>query len=587
MLIINNKIVFNDDHYGSMVFRRCDPGPCLGDWFVTVIHECASDSQKRGFQSDQLGIILGFNKDIWVRLWKSKISMDWIGNPFGINTESWNNKGSLLVSDPLQYWGNIFCRKSRTIGGLKNGEGMRKKLKISVAHFDNSALIKTYSKTLIGRCMNPEEQEMKALKELLVYMDLGFGKFQFDFKTEEELEGVLKQQPFHFDYWMLALARWQQKQSKAFPSEIMFWVRVIGLPLEFRTVPTFESIVDLVQNRVQVVIDAFKELCFESTIDFKVSLRYEKLFGYCKLCASLCHKEEHDERARSYNGVVINGNVGQQNKEREGREYYGKGKGKMAEAQDSKWVKVAEKGHRRPYNNQGNYRGDGEGSRYKSGRREDARNGNSELGFGEQRGPPREDREEGEIKNNGEEDTRLPSREFQMELAKTHAEGTEVIVEPTNEERGLNMINRMVEKRDYTEEDLEMELEAINATLLENGDDMEEEEEFQTFSEEEAEQASRAQVLREHALEEEKMVSGEADVEKGTGPEVGETKQGNRKRLFKPSISTAGSTKMRLASALVSPRKRAAAKMGPRHGDSSKPPESKGPSNPKLANLKF
>ncbi|CAN6846234.1 unnamed protein product [Brassica oleracea] len=276
----------------------------------------------------------------------------------------------------------------------------------------------------------------------------------------------------------------------------------------------------------------------------------------------------------------------------------------MAEAQDSKWVKVAEKGHRRLYNNQGNYRGDGEGSRYKSGRREDARNGNSELGFGvqetrngtssgqsrtvqEQRGPPREDREEGEIKRNGEEDTRLPSREFQMELAKMQAEGTEVIVEPTNEERGLNMINGMVEKRDYTEEDLEMELEAINATLLENGDDMEEEEEFQTLSEEEAEQASRAQVLRQHALEEEKMVSGEADEEKGTGPEVGETKQGNRKRLFKPSISTAGSTKMRLASALVSPRKRAAAKMGPRQGDSSKPPESKGPSNPKLANLKF
>ncbi|XP_033145932.1 uncharacterized protein LOC103863459 isoform X2 [Brassica rapa] len=295
--------------------------------------------------------------------------------------------------------------------------------------------------------------------------------------------------------------------------------------------------------------------------------------------------------------------MGQQNKEREEREYYGKGKGKMADVQDSKWVKVAEKGHRRPYNNQGNYRGDGEGSRYKPGR-DDARNDNSELGFGvqetrtgissgqsgtvqEQRGPPKEDREEGEINNNGEEDTRLPSREFQMELAKTQAEGTEVIVGTTDEERGLNMINGMVEKRDYTEEDLEMEIEAINATLLENGDDMEEEEEFQTLSEEEAEQASRAQVLSEHALEEEKMVNGEADGEKGTGPEVGATKQGNRKRLYKPSISTAGSTKMRLASALLSPRKRAAAKMGPRQGDSSKPPESKGPSNPKLVNLKF
>ena len=75
---------------------------------------------------------------------------------------------------------------------------------------------------------------------------------------------------------------------------------------------TFESIgdslerlfpVDLDHNRIQVVIDAFKELCFETTVDFKggefydgeevaVSLRYEKLFGYCNVCASLCHKEE-------------------------------------------------------------------------------------------------------------------------------------------------------------------------------------------------------------------------------------------------------------------------------------------------------
>lgn len=49
--------------------------------------------------------------------------------------------------------------------------------------------------------------------------------------------------------------------------------------------------------------------------------------------------------------MVINGNMGQQNKERDGREYYGKGKGKMFEAPDSKWVKVAERGHRRPSNN--------------------------------------------------------------------------------------------------------------------------------------------------------------------------------------------------------------------------------------------
>lgn len=78
------------------------------------------------------------------------------------------------------------------------------------------------------------------LEERVTGTDLGFGKFQFDFKTEEDIDAVLKLQPFHFDYWMLSLARWQPKQSKLFPSEIMFWTRIIGIPLEFRMVPTFE-----------------------------------------------------------------------------------------------------------------------------------------------------------------------------------------------------------------------------------------------------------------------------------------------------------------------------------------------------------
>lgn len=382
----------------------------------------------------------------------------------------------------------------------RNGEGTRKRLKISVAHFDNSALIKTYSKTMIGRCMNPVEQEMKALftnlpkiwklEDRVTGSDLGFGKFQFDFKTEEDLVVVLKQQPFHFDYWMLALARWQPKKVMSSPSDIMFWIKVIGVPLEFRTIPTFESIggalgrvvdVDVVHNRVQVVVDAFKELCFETTMDFKggefydgeevaVSLRNENLFGFCKLCGSLCHKEElcpfdeknlkqsperrreirdcnrgwndgakHEDRARSYKGVVINSQTGQHNKERDNREYYGKGKGKAFDAPDSKWVKAGERGSRRPPNNYGNYRGTGEGSRFKTSSREDVRNVATDVGTGAQesrnrlsseqsrgdqgqRVTPQEGREEGEIKSNGE--AAGASVEFQLELAKTQAKGT-------------------------------------------------------------------------------------------------------------------------------------------------------------------
>ena len=102
------------------------------------------------------------------------------------------------------------------------------------------------------------------------------------------------------------------EEVTAVPAEIPFWVRVLGVPMEFRTRTTLESIgdalgrtvsVDLEHLRVHVVIDAFQQLCFETTVDFKggeyyeaveaaISLRYEKLFGYCPICASLCHTED-------------------------------------------------------------------------------------------------------------------------------------------------------------------------------------------------------------------------------------------------------------------------------------------------------
>ncbi|KAF3548263.1 hypothetical protein DY000_02007704 [Brassica cretica] len=294
---------------------------------------------------------------------------------------------------------------------------------------------------------------------------------------------------------------------------------------------------------------------------------------------------KHDDQARSYKGVVINGNSGNQSKDRDGRDYYGKGKGKVFEAPGSKWVKAAERGQRRPSNHHGYYKGDSEGSRHKSVRREDGRHGATAAGTGiqeahirpssgqyradqVQRIPSKEAREDGEIRNTGEDDTLLPSLEFLLELAKTQAEGTE----------------------EDQADDLEMEMDAINATLLENGFDMEAKEEFQTLSEEEAEQAelaSRAQEEKVHTQEEEELMHEEADMEKGKGAGELALRQGSRKRLLKPSINTAGRNKMRAANALVSPRRKAAAKVGSRHGDGSKPPESKGPSITKPANLKF
>ncbi|KAG2331638.1 hypothetical protein Bca52824_002818 [Brassica carinata] len=175
-------------------------------------------------------------------------------------------------------------------GELKNGEANRKRLKISVPHFDNSDLIKSYSRTLIGRCMNPDEQVVKSLlmmlpkiwmvEERVTGIDLGMGKFQFHFDNEEDLVAVLEMQPYHFDYWMLSLARWQQRMARSFPSEIPFWISVVGVPTEFWSAQTFQSIgdaigettdVDLDHGKIRVVLDGFKELCFETTVDFTVA----------------------------------------------------------------------------------------------------------------------------------------------------------------------------------------------------------------------------------------------------------------------------------------------------------------------------
>ncbi|ESQ56211.1 hypothetical protein EUTSA_v10027529mg, partial [Eutrema salsugineum] len=113
-------------------------------------------------------------------------------------------------------------------------------------------MIKSYARTLIGRCMNPPMQDMKALlymlpriwkvKDRVAGADLGLGRFQLDFDREEDIAEVTKMEPFHFDYWMLSLVRWSPVVDPKCPSAIMFWVRIIGLPLHFWADQTFESI---------------------------------------------------------------------------------------------------------------------------------------------------------------------------------------------------------------------------------------------------------------------------------------------------------------------------------------------------------
>ncbi|XP_010494085.1 PREDICTED: uncharacterized protein LOC104771273 [Camelina sativa] len=257
--------------------------------------------------------------------------------------------GLVFLALSLEVMSQSGLLKAAMNGSSSGSEG---KLKIRVPQFDNSALIEGYAKTLIGRCMNPAMQDMKALlfmlpriwklEERVVGADLGLGRFQFDFDQEEDIHEVLKLEPYHFDHWMLSLVRWEPVVDSRYPSSLKFWIRVMGVPLHFWADETFRSIgsdlgeveeVDLDNGRVRVVLDGFKPLVFDASVEFHsgeettVSLRYERLYGYCRRCNSLCHdvsrcpllggngkqkledrlEPRQDDKLQSYKGAMVNG----------------------------------------------------------------------------------------------------------------------------------------------------------------------------------------------------------------------------------------------------------------------------------------
>ncbi|CAA7053006.1 unnamed protein product [Microthlaspi erraticum] len=291
-----------------------------------------------------------------------------------------------LVQDSKMAQGSLVGGGGSNAGDKKQGSH----LKITVPRFDNTALIRGYSRTLIGRCMNPAAQDVNALlhhmsrfwkmEDRVAGADLGMGRFQFDFDNEEDIVEVFKLEPFHFDYWMVSLVRWEPVMDPTYPSAIKFWVRMMGIPLHFWAEPTFRSIgealgevleVDIDVGRVKVCLDGYKPLIFETTVEFHggeenlVALRYERLFGFCRKCSSLCHdvsqcpvlrrvREERDNHRRrdekpdggvmSYKSVVVNRPGGEQGNVRQAHPTTGgdvKGKGKVEEAREERGKRQA------------------------------------------------------------------------------------------------------------------------------------------------------------------------------------------------------------------------------------------------------
>ncbi|XP_024009266.1 uncharacterized protein At4g02000-like [Eutrema salsugineum] len=189
---------------------------------------------------------------------------------------------------------------------------------IDLPHVDNSHLIARFSRSLVGRMFN---QDIRSTEALIAFMprsniwdvegrvhgiDLGNSRFQFDFDFEADLQRVLSKRPCHFNKWSFSLERWTPHVGDSFPNNMVFWVRISGIPTHFWVEENFRAVgnrlgevtaVDARAASVQVSLNADNPLRFsartrlESGEVVRVTLKYEKLERWCLTCRHLSHDE--------------------------------------------------------------------------------------------------------------------------------------------------------------------------------------------------------------------------------------------------------------------------------------------------------
>lgn len=190
--------------------------------------------------------------------------------------------------------------------------------RVRVPQFDNSELIRKHALTLIGRTTNQQQRiwslipflsELWKTSSRAIGSDLGQGTFQFQFATEEDLQMVLDNRPYHFARWMVIIQRWEPTVNRRFPSQIPFWIRVQGIPTFLWSEETFKSIGEDIgkyekvelsgsTTRMRVHVNGLEPLIFSSIVEFyngdevTSHLVYEKLDKHCKKCHRLDHEEQ-------------------------------------------------------------------------------------------------------------------------------------------------------------------------------------------------------------------------------------------------------------------------------------------------------
>ena len=189
---------------------------------------------------------------------------------------------------------------------------------IQLVEEDDAHTIRELRMSLIGKVLNPKKQNVVKLiqsmptqwkmEDRITANDLGNGKFLFNFSSEEDLQEVLRQGPFHYTFCMFVLVRWELIVHDDYPWIIPFWVEITGIPLHLWTVKNLKNIgrklghidtMELSAGRLLIDVDTRKPLVFSRKVqspdgeEVTIKIHYELLFKHCTYCGLLSHEESY------------------------------------------------------------------------------------------------------------------------------------------------------------------------------------------------------------------------------------------------------------------------------------------------------
>ncbi|KAG2287370.1 hypothetical protein Bca52824_046974 [Brassica carinata] len=188
---------------------------------------------------------------------------------------------------------------------------------IQLVELGDSHVLTELRLSLIGKILNPKKQNDEKLIQYMINKwgmedritanDLGNGKFLFNFTSEEDIKEVLRQGPFHYNYCMFVLVRWEPIVHDDYPWIIPFWVQITGLPLHLWNVDNLKRIggrlghidtMELEEGRMLIDIDSRKPLQFTRKVtlgdkEVTIQIAYDLLFRHCSTCGRLTHEKEY------------------------------------------------------------------------------------------------------------------------------------------------------------------------------------------------------------------------------------------------------------------------------------------------------